>query len=115
MALGVKPSNVWDASMEAARRWGEAYKSTEITKDELFAKIHQEARDMGWSPEDATVIAGCAYGRCDIGGRGDREEAKKLAEASDRFRALHLFQLTSGMCCNADEIRDAQLLQLQSI
>ena len=43
--------------MEAARRWGKAYKSTEITKDELFAKIHQEARDMGWAPEDATVIA----------------------------------------------------------
>jgi hypothetical protein len=40
MALGVKLSNVWDASMEAARRWGKAYKSTEITKDELFAKIH---------------------------------------------------------------------------
>jgi hypothetical protein len=57
MALGVKPSNVWDASMQAARRWGKAYKSTEITKDELFAKIHREARDMGWSPEDATVIA----------------------------------------------------------
>src|SRR4029077_6330605 len=52
---------------------------------------------------------------CDIGGRCDREEAKKLAETSDRFQALHLFQLTSGMCCNADEIRDAQLLQLQSI
>jgi len=28
---------------------------------------------------------------------------------------LHLFQLTLCMCCNAAEIRDAQLLQLQFI